>query len=229
MLRYSTCLLVTSFALLLLLPQRASSGDEKPLKMLAGQQADGELAGWKFYCEDPAVKCGDVWQIKDGVLICRGTPKGYIYTDKDYRDFVLRLEWRWPADAQPGSGGVLVRMTGPHKIWPRSLEAQINAGQAGDFWGLDGYHLEGPVDRSKSLKHEQFGELINVARTSDVEKPAGEWNSYEIAAQGEEVTLKINGKVVNQARRCDVQPGKICLTSEGDRIEFRKVELSVDN
>ncbi len=205
--------------------QIVAGSDEKPMPLITTQNRDGMLEGWKFFCAEPATQCGAVWQFKDGVLSCRGTPKGYLYTEKEYSDFVLRLEWRWPAGKKAGSGGVLIRTTGPHKIWPRSLEAQINAGQAGDFWGLDGFQLEGPAERSKSLQHEQFGKLVNVAKSSAVEKPGGAWNQYEITARGAEVTLRINGEVVNRATRCDVAAGSICLTAEGDEIEFRNVEL----
>ncbi len=153
-----------------------------------------------------------------------GTPKGYLATEKDYTDFVLRLEWRWPAN-KPGNGGALIRKTGADKIWPKSLEAQINAGQAGDFWGLDGFGLSGPAERSKSLTHPQFGKLTNVLKTAAVEKPAGQWNRYEIVARGGVVTLSINGREVNRAAGCDAVPGKICLTAEGDEYYFRNVEI----
>ena len=190
------------------------------------QEVTGQLPGWEFYAEKDGTKVSDVWTLRDGVLTCQGTPKGYLYTSKDYKNFVLTLEWRWIPDKKPGSGGVLIRTTGPHKIWPKSLEAQINAGQAGDFWGLDGYVLEGPAERSKAVDHAEFGKLINVQKLADVEKPAGQWNQYEITAEDGTVTLKINGQPVNQATHCDVVAGKICLTAEGDAIQFRNVRLS---
>lgn len=120
----------------------------------------------------------------------------------------------------------MIRMTGEHKIWPRSLEAQINAGQAGDFWGLDGYGLSGPAERMKSLESPQFGKLTNVKKTSDVEKPVGQWNTYEIIAEGDTVTLIINGQQVNKAAGCDLDSGRICLTSEGSEIQFRNITLT---
>ena len=58
-----------------------------------------------------------------------------------------------------------------------------------------------------------------------MEKPAGQWNQYEITADGDTVTLTINGKVVNRATGCDVVPGKILLTAEGDEIHFRNVRV----
>ena len=194
--------------------------------LLTAQAASGELAGWKAFLEDPGVKVGDVWRLVDGVLTCRGTPKGYLYTEKDYGDFVLTLDWRWPPSKQPGKGGVLIRTTGPHKIWPKSLEAQLNAPDAGDFWGLDGYRLQGPADRLQTIEQSAFGRLTNLKKTAAVEKPAGQWNHYEIRAQGDTVTLTINGQVVNQATGCTPGSGKICLTSEGDEIQIRNVRLS---
>jgi hypothetical protein len=207
-------------------PRKTSRAAAKAVPLFTSQDAvSGELAGWKFFAEDPKAKPGDVWKLgPDGVLTCRGKPKGYLATEKDYTNFTLRLEWRWPA-GKAGSGGALVRMTGPDKIWPKSLEAQINAGDAGDFWGLDGFELAGPADRSKSLVHSQFGKLTNLKKTAAVEKPAGEWNRYEIVARGDTVVLTINGREVNRAARCDVVPGKICLTAEGDQYFFRDVEL----
>ena len=74
---------------------------------------------------------------------------------------MLKLEWRWPTDKEPGKGGVLIHITGENKIWPKSLEAQLNAGDAGDFWGLDGYELSGPADRTRSFDNEKFGKLTN--------------------------------------------------------------------
>lgn len=181
---------------------------------------------WQAFHEDPRAKASDIWDLRDGVMTCKGTPKGYLYTRENFTNFVLKLEWRWPPGAEPGKGGVLLRMTGKNRIWPKSLEAQINAGDAGDFWGLDGYQLTGPEQRTKTLRHEQFGKLTNVKKTKALENPPGQWNKYEIIADGEVVTLVINGQVVNKATGCEVTPGKICLTAEGNPIQFRNVRLT---
>ncbi len=183
------------------------------------------VSAWSYYSDDPSVPAGDVWSVEDGVLKCRGTPLGYIYTRDDYTDFALTLRWRWPVGSEPGKGGVLFRMTGEHRVWPRSLEAQINAGGAGDFWGLQGYELSGPEDKMKRIPHEQFGMLTNVPKAIAAERAPGEWNDYEIVADGGTVTLKINGQLVNEATGCDIVPGKICLTAEGTAIEFSNLVL----
>jgi hypothetical protein len=203
----------------------ARAGDASA-PLLTAQSPSGELTGWKSFHE-PAAKTGDVWTLAaDGVLRSKGTPKGYLYTDRDYTNFVLSLDWRWPPGKKPGNGGVLLRMTGPNRIWPKSLEAQLNAGDAGDFWGLAGYRLTGPAERMKSLEHPQFGGLVNLKKLKPLEKEPGQWNHYEIRAEGQTVTLSINGELVNRATGCDAVPGKICLTAEGDQYEFRNVRLA---
>ncbi|MHC4355006.1 MAG: 3-keto-disaccharide hydrolase, partial [Planctomycetota bacterium] len=72
-----------------------------------------------------------------------------------------------------------------------------------------------------------FGKLTNVKKIKALEKPAGQWNTYEIVAEGDTVTLIINGEQVNKATGCDLDAGKICLTSEGDEIHFRNMTVSV--
>lgn len=180
---------------------------------------------WKAFSEEPGTGLADVWHVKDGVLVSKGSPKGGIYLDREVADFTLRFEWRWPAKGREGKGGVLIRTVGPWKLWPRSLEAQINAGGVGDFWGLDGFLFEGPAERLEKIEHPQFGKLTHLPRTAAVEKPAGEWNQYEIVAKGPVVTLTLNGQVVNQATGCDPRPGRICLTAEGSEIRFRNIRL----
>ncbi|MEE8450971.1 MAG: DUF1080 domain-containing protein [Thermoguttaceae bacterium] len=204
----------------------AAPAAEPGERLLTSQTDAGELVGWQSFHQEADTPTGAVWQLADGILVCKGSPLGYIRTKKEYANFVLRLEWRWPPGKEPGKGGVLIRTTGPDKIWPKSLEAQINVGDAGDFWGLDGYALSGPAERSKSLEHPQFGKLTNLAKTEPAEKKAGQWNTYEIVADGEVVTLTINGKVVNRATGCKPGSGVICLTSEGNEIHFRNVRLT---
>lgn len=184
------------------------------------------LAGWECFLEKPGVPMSAVWQVEDGVLSCRGAPRGYLYTKKHYGDFTLALEWRWPAGTKPGKGGVLVRMRGDHRIWPTSLEAQLNAGDAGDFWGLAGFALSGPPGRMKTLQHRALGRLINVKKTGGSENEPGRWNTYEVVARGGTVTIRLNGEEVNRAAGCETTAGPICLTAEGSPIAFRNIRIT---
>ncbi len=193
--------------------------------LLCNEQGQPGLDRWQVYHHEPIKELSEVWQLSDGVLSCKGLPRGYLYTKAKYTNFELRLDWRWPPDSQPGKGGVLFRMTGENKIWPKSLEAQLNSGSEGDFVGLVGYSLSGPAERLETLEHPQFGKLTFLRKTEATAKPPGQWNQLEIEAKGGSVTIRMNGRVVNQATGCDVVAGPILLTAENDPIQFRNVEL----
>lgn len=152
---------------------------------------------------------------EDGTYVCAGKPAGYLYTTNEFKNFILRLDWRWPA--KPGNSGVLMRMTGPHRVWPRSIEAQLMHGNAGDFWNIGGVPMR-TVDARRRRG--------NTKKTHDAEKPAGQWNRYEIIVDEGWIQLRINGQVVNEAWDCEEIAGRICLQSEGSPIHFRNVRVT---
>lgn len=175
-----------------------------------------DLDGWTAHLEDGG-KLEDVWTVDQGVLVCKGRPIGYLRTRNDYQNFILRLEWRFnPVTKVAGNSGVLLRMIGEDKVWPRSIEAQLQSGRAGDFWNIDEFPMAAAKDRTEGR---------HTAHTHAHEKPVGEWNQYEITANGGHVTLKVNGEVLNEAFDCLETPGKICLQSEGAEIHFRNIYL----
>lgn len=194
--------------------------------LLSKQTSEGEIEGWASFHEKPGTSTSDVWTLQpDGVLVCRGTPRGYLHSKEDYGNFSLSFDWRWPPGDEPGRGGVLLRTTGEHKIWPRSLEVQLNAPDAGDFWAIDGYSLSAEPDRTERINHEQLGRLTHVKKLRAVEKPVGEWNHAFVQLRGGEATVWMNGELVNHATNCDVTPGKLVLTAEGSDIQFRNLRL----
>src|SRR5687767_6543068 len=76
-----------------------------------------DLAGWKWVCEKEGVKADEVWSVNDGVLACKGKPRGYIRTEKDdYENYVLELEWRFPEGSPGGNSGVLLHTSTPNAI-----------------------------------------------------------------------------------------------------------------
>jgi hypothetical protein len=184
-----------------------------------------DLGRWAVFSESPTARFADTWHVDQGTLVCRGRPRGYLYTKEKYADFVLTFQYRLPREAKPHKGGVLIRMTGKHAIWPKCLEAQINHPDAGDFWGLAGYRLDGPAERKKTIAKSPFGALIHLAKMDEAARPIGAWNDYTIRAVGGTVTLTLNGRLVNRATGCDVTAGPILLTAEGNEIHFRKLRL----
>ncbi len=198
----------------------------QPIPLLTEQGPDGEFPGWKSFHEAPGTKTADVWQLQpSGVLVCKGSPRGYLYTEREYQDFTLQFEWRYPPGTTNSNGGALVRMTGEHGIWPKCLEFQLNQNQAGDFWAIRGFKFTGPAEQLRVMTNASFGVLRHLKRQADREKPVGEWNQFEGVVDGGTVVQKVNGAVVNQATGCEVVPGRILITAEGQEIQFRKVRL----
>jgi hypothetical protein len=213
-------------AMLLVLANASLAAESQPRELIAKQLPNGEIEGWKSFHQGGATKTGDVWKLQaDGVLVCKGNPLGYLYTEKTYTDVSMELEWRWPPEGKPGNGGLLLRVAGEHKIWPKSLEVQLNNGQAGDFWGLGGYSLVGPADRMESMDNTEFGKLTHVKFTKKLERPAGQWNQCKVQLKGGVIRVEINGEPANAANHCEALAGPIVLTSEGSEIQFRNVRL----
>lgn len=194
-----------------LAPEEERYGD--PVVLFDGKNLDCWSAHLR---QDAALE--DVWSISAaGVLVCRGRPIGYLHTNDDFESFVLRLEWRFdPVTKKAGNSGVLLRMTGEHKVWPRSIEAQLHSGNAGDFWNIGQFPMQVVASRTRGR---------NTKKTHGNEKPIGEWNAYEIVVDGPWVSLRVNGEVLNEAWGCEVVPGKIGLQSEGAEIHFRNIRL----
>ncbi|MBX3382301.1 MAG: DUF1080 domain-containing protein [Phycisphaeraceae bacterium] len=177
-----------------------------------------DLKGWTAHLRDDG-RMESVWSVHEGgVLVCAGQPIGYIRTEKEYTSYVLKLEWRFsPVTKQAGNSGVLLRVQRPDTVWPRSIEAQLMSGSAGDFWNIGEYPMQTEEGRRNGR---------NTKHTHKAERAIGEWNAYEIIVDGPVVTLRVNGEEVNSAWDCAVMPGTIALQSEGAEIHFRRVRLS---
>lgn len=218
---------VIGFAILVLILSVAAHAQKVRIEGKLGKEIPlfngKDLCGWTYHLADPNVKMEDVWSIDGdhGILICKGRPAGYIRTVADFTNYILRLEWRWaPEDKGFRNSGVLLRMRGEDKIWPKSIEAQLMSGSAGDFWLIDGVKLDTDPARINP------NASTNRIKAKMAEKPIGEWNEYEIIVDGDHVVLEINGQIVNEGTGAEVVPGKICLQSEGAEIHFRNIRLT---
>ena len=169
-----------------------------------------DLSGWAPSSD--ALK--DTFAAKDGVLVDAGKPAGYLRTAEDFTNFALWLQVR---HTKPGNGGVLVRMTGPDKVWPKSIECQGQSGALGDIWNIDQFPMKVAEDRTN-------GRHTKKLYPSN-EKPLGEWNRYEITLDGGNLELAVNGLVQNTATGCEEVPGKIGLQAEGGVMEYRNIVL----
>ena len=184
-----------------------------------------DLSGWMPYASDTQQDLAKTWFVKDNIIRCEGNPAGYLRTEKDYANYMLHVEWRWPEKG--GNSGVLVHMSGPDKVWPKSLECQLHSGNAGDFWLIG--EGQGYTENIETAEHAKGGDRVNGRRVIKLkdssEKPLGEWNSYDIICKDDWVVVMVNGVLQNVATKCSITSGKICLQSEGAPIEFRNIYI----
>ena len=112
---------------------------------------------------------------------------------------------------------MLLRVIGEDRVWPKSVEAQLHSGNAGDFWNIGKFEMQTEEKRRRGR---------NTSKTHFAERPIGEWNEYEIHVVGGDVVLIVNGQELNRAWDVAELAGKIALQSEGAAIQFRKIRLA---
>lgn len=201
----------------------AEEEEPEPIQLFDGESLDG----WDSFNVGDA-EHEEVWMVEDGAIRTTGEPFGYLYTEDEYESFELLVEWRWPEDVEPTNSGVLLRIADdPISFLTTCVEAQLAHGSVGDIWAFYGASVEGAEDRFVEVEdHDALGDFFGVRQITDAEHTPGEWNTYEITLDGEDLTLVLNGELVNEATGLDVLAGPIGLQSEGGPIEFRKVELT---
>ena len=109
----------------------------------------------------------------------------------------MKLEFR---HITKGNGGVLLRITGDDKVWPKSIEAQGMLGNVGDIFTIDNFPLKADPARTTGRHTKKMN--------ASSEKPLGGWNQYEIKLDGGNLELRVNGLIQNTATDCFLRPAR---------------------
>jgi hypothetical protein len=177
------------------------------------------LDGWTIYVDDPTINPEDFFYVNDGMIETVGAPAGYLRTEKEYSNYHLHIEWRYPEN--PTNSGVFLHTSGPDLIWPAHYQGQLKNQDAGDFI-VHGVDVSATLNDTVFVSTEEVKPLIPKMNPTN-EKPAGEWNSYDINCIGSTIELKVNGVVQNRATNCSLTKGGIGLQAEGSKIQFRNL------
>ena len=187
-----------------------------------------DLTGWTH-----ASKAGEGYRVKtyearqgnsvakEGVLYCTVKDGGNLITDKDYADFVLRLEFKLTPGA---NNGVAIRSPAQGRFSTEGMEIQI---------------LDDTAEKYAKLRPTQYcGSIYDVfAAERGHLRPIGEWNEEEITAKGDHVTIKLNGATIVDADLASVtdekvlakhpglrsRSGRIGFLGHGAEVEFRNI------
>jgi hypothetical protein len=188
-----------------------------------------------------------VFQVEDGVLHISGQEFGGLVTKKEFENYYLRAEFKWgekmfsPRLGKSRDSGIQYNLTGPVKVWARTMEFQINEGGTGDMWVINGTGatVDGHVYQSTAqpgpgeyvrIPHIGRGPLVNETGyrdpVDDLEKPHGEWNVLELVNQHDRILYFVNGKLALSATNPSITHGKILFQCEGAEVYFRDMEIS---
>ena len=117
------------------------------------------------------------WYVEKGELICESGPDkayGYLSTNKQYKNFILTLEFKQEAN---GNSGVFFRS---------SIEGTK----------INGWQVEvAPINMHTGGIYESYGREWLIKPKPEDEKwlKTGKWNKLKIMVKGDEVTTWLNG------------------------------------
>lgn len=170
-----------------------------------------------------------VFDIGKNIIHVSGQDFGYIATVKKYHNFHLTLWFKWgekkypPREKEKRDAGILYRadLYSGDKIWPRSIEFQIQEGDCGDFWMTDSTTIvyKGKVTQPQNWHRE--------AKLTDAEKPHGNWNKAEVIVDKGKITHLLNGTIVNEGSNPSIGEGQIMIQSEGAELYYKDVSIQI--
>ena len=165
------------------------------------------LDGWKIYGTER-------WYVDEGLLVCEsGDDKeyGYLGTEKNYKDFILTLEFK---QEKNGNSGVFIRSTV-------------------DGTKVNGWQVEvAPLGKHTGGVYESYGRgwLIKPDPENEKVLKEGEWNKMKIKMRGQELTSWLNGTKMTYIKDKQIGQGEggIILqihSGGGVKVSWRNIEI----
>lgn len=177
-----------------------------------------DLKGWSGYTRGFVAEFGK--------LVCLPTCHLNLFTEKPYKDFVLRFEFRLYPGANNGIGLRVPYMK--HAAYD-GMEIQILDDNAPENSELKPYQYHGSI----------YG-VLAPAIPAPLKK-CGEWNQQEILLQGSKISIRVNGIEILSADLKELagkptpdekahpgllnEAGHIALLGHGSRVEFRNIRI----
>ena len=161
---------------------------------------------------------------EDGKIVCK--PGGNLYTEKQYSDFVLRFDFKLHSGTNNGLG----------------IRTKVGVNAAYD--GMELQILDNTADKYKDKlkKYQYHGSIYGVVPAKrGFLKPVGQWNSEEVIAKGNQITVILNGETIVDADIKEAskdgtmdgrdhpglfnKTGHIGFLGHGSVVEFRNIRI----
>ena len=166
------------------------------------------LDGWEVFGTEK-------WYVEDGLLICESGPDagyGYLGTEKEYKNFILDLDFKQEAD---GNSGVFIR-------------------SSVDGTTVSGWQVEvAPPGKFTGGVYESYGRqwLKKPKPEKDQALKFGDWNHMTIKVDGKQITAWLNGTemVSFKDRIIGKGEGSVLLQIHdggGIKVKWKNIELT---
>jgi hypothetical protein len=188
-----------------------------------------DLSGWKVPEGD-----GGHWRVVDGVIDydAGSEAKGdkSLWSDREYGDFVLRLDWRLKEAPFLNKNIPYILPDGTHArdIRGKEMKLALPDADSGVFLRGNGDYQVNiwcwPIGSGEMYtirtRPETSPELRAAATPRhQADRPIGEWNHFEITVRGQTVTVVLNGTTVIPGATIPDLParGRIALQHHGSK------------
>jgi hypothetical protein len=192
----------------------------------------------------------------ENLIRISGENWGAISTVREYENYHLQLQFRWgelkwgQKKNKNRDSGLLYHSVGSYGAdygsWMRSQELQIEETNTGDYWGVAGGMADIPVVKKSETEYDYDprGTFVTFRKegehgrhcfkSSDAEKPTGEWNTIDLYCREDSSVFVINGKVVMKlyhqkqlegGQALPLTKGKIQIQSEGAEVFYRGIKI----
>ncbi len=166
----------------------------------------------------------DNYEIKDGAIVCKPDHGGNLFTEQEYGDFVVRLEFKLPPG---GNNGLAIRYPGKgNPAYDGMTELQVLDNTAEKYAKLDPRQYHGSI----------YGQ---VPAHRGYLRPVGQWNYQEVTVRGSTIKVELNGTVIVDANISEItdymdgspHPGKdlkkghFGFAGHNDPVMFRNIAI----
>lgn len=122
--------------------------------------------------------------------------------DKQFKDFEIMFDYKVE---KRGNSGFYFHVGEKKSPVKQGIEVQI-------------YDSGSKPEGKRLTDHDSGGIIPGVPPTKNTANPAGEWNTFHIICKGNDLTVKLNGEVVNQVK---LNEGRIKDRPESGYIGFQ--------
>lgn len=167
-----------------------------------------DLTGWTIHGTEK-------WYAANGELICESGPDkqyGYLSTNKDYKNFILTLEFKQEAN---GNSGVFFRSHIPEGVTISGWQAEV-----------------APAGQHTGGIYESYGRgwLVQPKAEDEQYLKQDEWNTYKIKVNGDEVTTWLNGHQMCYIKDAKIGEGNGFIALQiheggGIKVRWRNIEV----